>query len=79
VQARRGAAATLAKLSDEKVKVRIIHSGVGAINLSDVLLASARTAIIIGFNVRPTAAPRAPPSGTRRDQAALVIYHVTDR
>jgi translation initiation factor IF-2 len=44
---------TLAKLSDEKVKVRIIHSGVGAINESDVLLASASNAIIIGFNVRP--------------------------
>ncbi len=44
---------TLAKLSDDKVKVRIIHSGVGAINESDVLLASASNAIIIGFNVRP--------------------------
>jgi translation initiation factor IF-2 len=44
---------TLAKLSDEKVKIRIIRSGVGAINESDVLLASASNAIIIGFNVRP--------------------------
>jgi translation initiation factor IF-2 len=44
---------TLAKLSDDKVKVRVIHSGVGAINESDVLLASASNAIIIGFNVRP--------------------------
>ena len=44
---------TLAKLSDEKVKVRIIHAGVGAINESDVLLASASNAIVIGFNVRP--------------------------
>jgi translation initiation factor IF-2 len=44
---------TLTKLTDEKVKVRIIHSGVGAINESDVLLASASNAIIIGFNVRP--------------------------
>ncbi len=44
---------TLAKLTDEKVKVRIIHSGVGAINESDVLLASASNAIVIGFNVRP--------------------------
>jgi translation initiation factor IF-2 len=44
---------TLAKLSDDKVKVRIIHSGVGAINESDVLLASASNAVIIGFNVRP--------------------------
>jgi translation initiation factor IF-2 len=44
---------SLTKLSDEKVKIRIIRSGVGAINESDVLLASASNAIIIGFNVRP--------------------------
>ena len=44
---------TLQKLSNEKVKMRVIHSGVGAINESDVLLASASNAIIIGFNVRP--------------------------
>ena len=44
---------TLTKLTDEKVKIRIIHTGVGAINESDVLLASASNAIIIGFNVRP--------------------------
>ena len=44
---------TLTKLSDDKVKVRIIHSGVGAINESDVLLATASNAIVIGFNVRP--------------------------
>ena len=44
---------SLDKLSTEKVKVKIIHSGVGAINESDVLLATAGGAIIIGFNVRP--------------------------
>ena len=44
---------TLVKLTDEKVKVRIIHSGVGAVNESDVLLASASNAIVIAFNVRP--------------------------
>jgi len=44
---------TLQKLSNDKVKIRVIHSGVGAINESDVLLASASNAIIIGFNVRP--------------------------
>ena len=44
---------TLTKLTDDKVKIRIIHSGVGAINESDVLLASASNAIVIGFNVRP--------------------------
>ncbi|MBP7776003.1 MAG: translation initiation factor IF-2 [Acidobacteria bacterium] len=44
---------SLDKLSTEKVKVKIIHSAVGAINESDVLLATASNAIIIGFNVRP--------------------------
>ena len=44
---------TLTKLSDDKVKIRIIHAGVGAINESDVLLASASNAIVIGFSVRP--------------------------
>jgi translation initiation factor IF-2 len=44
---------TLTKLSDDKVKLRIIHAGVGAINESDVLLASASNAIVIGFSVRP--------------------------
>jgi translation initiation factor IF-2 len=44
---------SLTKLSSEKVKIKIIRSGVGAINESDVLLASASEAIIIGFNVRP--------------------------
>jgi translation initiation factor IF-2 len=44
---------TLTKLSDDRVKIRIIHAGVGAINESDVLLASASNAIIIGFSVRP--------------------------
>jgi len=44
---------TLQKLSNDKVKVRILHAGVGAINESDVLLASTSNAIIIGFNVRP--------------------------
>ncbi len=44
---------SLAKLSTDKVKVRVIHSGVGAINENDVLLASASNAVVIGFNVRP--------------------------
>src|SRR5437762_12285708 len=43
----------LNKLSTEKVKVRILHSSVGAITERDVLLAAASSAIIIGFNVRP--------------------------
>ena len=70
---------TLAKLSDEKVKIRIIHSGVGAINESDVLLASASNAIIIGFNVRPdrNAAELAGREAVDIRQHS-VIYHVTD-
>lgn len=44
---------SLVKLSNNEVAVRIIHGGVGAINESDVILASASNAIIIGFNVRP--------------------------
>ncbi len=46
---------SLEKLSNDEVVVRIIHGGVGAINESDVVLASASNAIIIGFNVRPDA------------------------
>ncbi|HEV8269281.1 MAG TPA: translation initiation factor IF-2 [Thermoanaerobaculia bacterium] len=44
---------SLGKLSTDKVKVSVLHSGVGAISVNDVLLASASEAIIIGFNVRP--------------------------
>ena len=43
----------LEKLSNEEVRVRIIHTGVGAVNESDVMLANASNAIIVGFNVRP--------------------------
>jgi len=70
---------TLAKLSDEQVKVRIIHTGVGAINESDVLLATASNAIIIGFNVRPD---RNAAEVADREKVDIrhhsVIYHVTD-
>ena len=44
---------TLEKLGTEKVQIKVIHSGVGAVSESDVLLASASNAIIVGFNVRP--------------------------
>ncbi len=44
---------SLGKMSTEKVRIKVIHSGVGAITESDVLLASASNAIVIGFNVRP--------------------------
>jgi small GTP-binding protein len=70
---------TLTKLSDEKVKIRIIHSGVGAVNESDVLLASASNAIIIAFNVRPD---RNAQDIADRERVEIrthsVIYNVTD-
>ena len=50
---------SLMKLSNEEVVVKCIHGGVGAINESDVMLASASSAIIIGFNVRPDATAKA--------------------
>jgi translation initiation factor IF-2 len=70
---------TLTKLSDDKVKIRIIHTGVGAINESDVLLATASNAIIIGFNVRPD---RNAADVADREKVDIrqhsVIYNVTD-
>ena len=70
---------TLAKLSDDKVKIRIIHSGVGAINESDVLLATASNAIVIGFNVKPD---RNAAVVAAREEVDIryhtVIYNVTD-
>ena len=50
--------ASLEKISNDEVRVRVIHGGVGAINESDVMLASTSQAIIVGFNVRPDAAAR---------------------
>ena len=50
---------SLVKLSNDEVVVKVIHGGVGAINESDVTLASASNAIIIGFNVRPDATAKA--------------------
>jgi len=70
---------TLAKLSDDKVKIRIIHSGVGAINESDVLLATASKAVIIGFNVKPD--KNAAEVADREEvdiRHHTVIYNVTD-
>jgi translation initiation factor IF-2 len=70
---------TLSKLSEDRVKVRIIHSGVGAINESDVLLATASKAIIIGFNVKPD---RNAAEVAEREEVEIrhhtIIYNVTD-
>ncbi len=70
---------TLTKLTDEKVKIRIIHAGVGAINESDVLLASASNAIVIGFNVRPDRNAQEIADREKVDvRLHSVIYNVTD-
>src|SRR5438876_4439093 len=70
---------TLTKLTDEKVKIRIIHAGVGAVNESDVLLASASNAIIIAFNVRPDRNAEDIAERERVDiRQHSVIYNVTD-
>ena len=71
--------ASLEKISNEEVRVRVIHAGVGAINESDILLASTSGAIIIGFNVRPDAAAAA--SGHRSNvdmRFYRVIYDAID-
>ncbi|MBC8646831.1 MAG: translation initiation factor IF-2, partial [Thermoanaerobaculia bacterium] len=70
---------SLLGLSNEKVKVSLLHSGVGAVNINDVLLASASGAIIIGFNVRPEkkAEIEAEKSGVEL-RLHTVIYNVTD-
>ena len=72
-------AESLTKLGDERVKIRIIHTGVGAVSESDVLLASTSNAIIIGFNVRPdrNAAAVAEREGVDIRKHS-VIYNVTD-
>ncbi len=66
-------------LSNEKVKISLLHAGVGAINTNDVLLASASGAIIIGFNVRPEkkAEIEAEKNGVEM-RLHTVIYNVTD-
>jgi translation initiation factor IF-2 len=70
---------TLTKLTDEKVKIRIIHAGVGAVNESDVLLASASNAIVIAFNVRPDRNAEAIANREAVDiRVHSVIYNVTD-
>ena len=64
---------SLTKLSNEEVVVKVIHGGVGAINESDVTLASASNAIIIGFNVRPDATAK---SVAEREKVDIRLYKV---
>ena len=65
--------ASLEKLSNDEVTVRVIHGGVGAINESDVMLAASSGAIIVGFNVRPDAAAR---DGAVRQNVDMRMYRV---
>ena len=64
---------SLTKLSNEEVMVKVIHGGVGAINESDVSLASASNAIIIGFNIRPDATAK---SIAEREKVDMRLYKV---
>ena len=65
--------ASLEKLSNDEVNVRVIHGGVGAINESDVMLAASSNAIIVGFNVRPDSAAR---DGAVRQNVDMRMYRV---
>ncbi len=71
--------ASLEKISNEEVRVRVIHTGVGAINESDILLASTAGAIIVGFNVRPDAGAQASAQRTAVDMRFYrVVYDAID-
>ena len=65
--------ASLEKLSNEEVRVRVIHGAVGAINESDIMLATTSNAIIVGFNVRPDAAAR---DSAARNGVDMRMYRV---
>ena len=65
--------ANLMKLNNEEVVVKVIHSGVGAISESDILLASTANAIIVGFNVRPDAAAAV---SAQRSNVDIRLYSV---
>jgi translation initiation factor IF-2 len=70
---------TLQKLSNDKVRVRVLHSGVGAITEYDVLLASTSNAIIVGFNVRPERNAAAVAEQEKVDiRLHTIIYNLTD-
>ena len=65
--------ASLEKISNDEVRVRVIHGAVGAINESDVMLAATSNAIIVGFNVRPDAAAR---DSAARNHVDMRMYRV---
>ncbi len=65
--------ASLEKISNEEVRVKVIHAGVGAINESDILLASTSNAIVVGFNVRPNDQAQA---AAKRDKVDIRMYRV---
>ncbi|MBQ3372585.1 MAG: translation initiation factor IF-2 [Oscillospiraceae bacterium] len=65
--------ASLEKISNDEVRVKVIHSAVGAINESDVMLAATSGAIIVGFNVRPDAAAR---DNAARNDVDIRLYRV---
>ena len=65
--------ASLEKLSNDEVRVRVIHCAVGAINESDVMLASTSDAVIVGFNVRPENAAR---DSAARSEVDIRLYRV---
>ena len=65
--------ASLEKISNDEVRVRVIHTGVGAINESDILLDSTSNAIVIGFNVRPNELAQA---AAKRDNVDMRMYRV---
>jgi translation initiation factor IF-2 len=70
---------TLQKLSNEKVKIRVLHSGVGAITETDVLLASASNAVIVGFNVRPERNAQTTADNEKVDiRLHTIIYELVD-
>ncbi|MBR6401677.1 MAG: translation initiation factor IF-2 [Firmicutes bacterium] len=70
---------SLEKLSNEEVRIRTIHGGVGAVTESDVMLASASNAIIIGFNVRPEASAKAVADDQKVDiRLYRVIYNAIE-
>ncbi len=64
---------SLEKLSNEEVRVNVIHGGVGAINESDVMLANASNAIIVGFNVRPDSTAQL---NAERDSVDIRLYSI---